>query len=452
MKKSKKRRLFGFINFLLFAFCLASMPATVQAQHPPLDGGTGSNEDPYRISTATNLKTLSDYVNTGNGANTKDVYYKLTANIDLGNYQDGAGWVPIGNDIKAARTFFGNFDGNGKKITGLKINATTPERAGLFGYIEKATIKNLIIENADIVHNSSTGFACVGGIVGMMYSNCTISHCYVTGLINSSADYDAAGGIVGSCRNNSTVSNCYSTASISASFSAGGIAGDVVESKMLSNCYATGTISASRAGGLVGDGSDIDRSTEISNCAALNPKINSSYEAARIINSLYSTLINNIAFDKMLNPDGESIWTKKGAARKDGEDITAEQIKADGTLGGRFTTANGWIVENGKLPGLFDNTVEIPEHIENPTGLGETSASTFRIYPNPTTGQLRIAGRDALQCVSTNVEIYDIYGRKCHVSRVTRNENIDISDLSNGIYFLKISTEHGMVTKKIVKY
>jgi hypothetical protein len=31
--------------------------------------------------------------------------------------------------------------------------------------------------------------------------------------------------------------------------------------------------------------------------------------------------------------------------------ITTAQIQADGTLGRRFTTANGWTVENGKLRG-----------------------------------------------------------------------------------------------------
>jgi len=88
------------------------------------------------------------------------------------------------------------------------------------------------------------------------------------------------------------------------------------------------------------------------------------------------------------------------------------------------------------------------------------------VYPNPTTGELRIECRDALQCVFTNVEIYDIYGKKCHVSRVTRprsaeaepqpnnqpsTQSLNISAFPSGVYFLKINTENGTITKKVIK-
>ena len=70
------------------------------------------------------------------------------------------------------------------------------------------------------------------------------------------------------------------------------------------------------------------------------------------------------------------------------------------------------------------------------------------VYPNPTTGALHVTS-DALQV--TNIEVFDIYGKR-HASHVTRNENIiDISDLQGGIYFVKITTNKGIVTKKIIK-
>jgi len=48
------------------------------------------------------------------------------------------------------------------------------------------------------------------------------------------------------------------------------------------------------------------------------------------------------------------------------ESITTPQppeSKADGTLGCRFTTANGWTIVNGKLPG-FGAAVDLPEHLK----------------------------------------------------------------------------------------
>ena len=72
----------------------------------------------------------------------------------------------------------------------------------------------------------------------------------------------------------------------------------------------------------------------------------------------------------------------------------------------------------------------------------------FYIYPNPTNGELRIACRDALQCVSTNVEIFDIYGRKVGGKFHSNSlEGWNISHLTAGIYFLRINDR----TVKIVK-
>jgi len=79
------------------------------------------------------------------------------------------------------------------------------------------------------------------------------------------------------------------------------------------------------------------------------------------------------------------------------------------------------------------------------------------ITPNPTTGELTISpaggGKGVEQLTINNVEVFDIYG-KCHLSLVTRHEShitLNISYLSAGLYFVKISTEEGMVIKKIVK-
>ena len=71
------------------------------------------------------------------------------------------------------------------------------------------------------------------------------------------------------------------------------------------------------------------------------------------------------------------------------------------------------------------------------------------IYPNPTTGQLRITNYELRE--NTVVDISDIYG-KCHTLRVTCNEIIDISHLANGIYFLKLTTNESTTVKKIVKH
>ena len=80
-------------------------------------------------------------------------------------------------------------------------------------------------------------------------------------------------------------------------------------------------------------------------------------------------------------------------------------------------------------------------------GIVETQliASLPRIYPNPTTGKLRI---ESGELKIGSVEIYDIYGKK--LSQFTFHDSqveINISHLSYGIYFLKIDGK----TMKLVK-
>ena len=74
-----------------------------------------------------------------------------------------------------------------------------------------------------------------------------------------------------------------------------------------------------------------------------------------------------------------------------------------------------------------------------------------KIYPNPTTGDVII---DNGKLTIDNVEIFDIYGRKLsyhHLITSSSNHLINISHLSEGIYFIKIETKTGVITRKIVK-
>jgi hypothetical protein len=84
-----------------------------------------------------------------------------------------------------------------------------------------------------------------------------------------------------------------------------------------------------------------------------------------------------------------------------------------------------------------------------PVGIVEYK-SNIKIYPNPTTGELRITSNE-LQV--TSVEVFDVYGKKQKAeSRKEKGESIlNISNLPNGAYFLQIHTEDGKVTKKIIK-
>ena len=75
--------------------------------------------------------------------------------------------------------------------------------------------------------------------------------------------------------------------------------------------------------------------------------------------------------------------------------------------------------------------------------------AAFSVYPNPTNGQFTI---DNEQFIMNNVAVYDIYGKL--LMNVVVNDYvvmIDATTFSAGVYFARIFTDNGVVTKRIVK-
>ena len=108
--------------------------------------------------------------------------------------------------------------------------------------------------------------------------------------------------------------------------------------------------------------------------------------------------------------------------------------------------SNSWRIYDGETLPFFCWQIN---DCEGSLSVPGTETTKISVYPNPTTGELRIEnGEWRIE----GIEIYDVYGRKCHVSRVTRHENeIDISNLQPGIYFVKVITKQGEIVRKILK-
>jgi len=351
----------------------AAVP-TVFAQ---FSGGNGTESNPYIITTSSQLAQLATYVNNGNTAY-NDKHYKLGNDLDLSEYQTQGGWKPIGwySYSSDSYPFKGTFDGNKKVVSKLMINDESGRNSGLFGYVLNSTIKNLGIS----IEEGYYSYGTQGGIIGYNDGGAVLN-CYSIGFVGACYDAGTAGGIVG-YNKNGTVSNCYSTAKVRAaayggSGKAGGIVG-VNDGGTITNCYSTGEIYSSSdhpmggttdayAGGIVGN--NIEGS--ISNCVALNSKLTCSPDGGtsyfgRIAGQNTGTLTNNAAFNNMINPNGGTTWSNVGASNISGENMTVQTINTDGTLGGRFTNANGWTTQTGKLPGLFGKLVNMPEHLRLP--------------------------------------------------------------------------------------
>ena len=94
------------------------------------------------------------------------------ADIDLNNQE----WTPIGTGVMA-KSFYGNFDGNGYKI--YNLNATAARNAALFGSIYYGVISNVTIENATVASNHYAA-ALVAWSTAADITGCTVRNATVT--------------------------------------------------------------------------------------------------------------------------------------------------------------------------------------------------------------------------------------------------------------------------------
>ena len=70
-----------------------------------------------------------------------------------------------------------------------------------------------------------------------------------------------------------------------------------------------------------------------------------------------------------------------------------------------------------------------------------------KLYPNPTSGQLNIVAVDM-----TLVSVYDLVGQcVMQMSAKDGQATLDMSQLQNGIYFVKVNTDNGSAVQRVVK-
>jgi hypothetical protein len=108
--------------------------------------------------------------------------------------------------------------------------------------------------------------------------------------------------------------------------------------------------------------------------------------------------------------------------------------------------------DDATLPLSDSKTVEF--EVIKPTSLTENvDIENISIYPNPTSGTLFISGQN-LQSNRIHAEIIDMRGRSVYLDDCESNKGIfvlNVNDLSNGTYVIKLITTKTVYTLKFVK-
>lgn len=128
-----------------------------------------------RIENADDFVDFSKIVNSGISYNGTTIF--LDADIDF-TEKHIQQFEPIGKDT--VKFFNGTFDGQGHTIRNLRLT-TSLTYAGLFGYSNGLTIKNIVLDSSSSVVSTNTDAnSFVGGLIGYCYSKkgaCNIENC-----------------------------------------------------------------------------------------------------------------------------------------------------------------------------------------------------------------------------------------------------------------------------------
>lgn len=158
--------------------------------------GNGTKENPFRISSVSDLLYLSKQVEEGN-TDYASAYYLQIADIDL----TGTDYTPIGTK---SNPFTGLYDGGKCRITWQ--NAVFEGDAfGIFGFARGADFYNIDVEmNADVTFKENTENSIYAGFLCGYYSVAegtlsTVSGCRMIGALTVKSDFRTinAGGMFG---------------------------------------------------------------------------------------------------------------------------------------------------------------------------------------------------------------------------------------------------------------
>lgn len=123
-----------------------------------------------------------------------------------------------------------------------------------------------------------------------------------------------------------------------------------------------------------------------------------------------------------------------------------------------YTIDASWVVENLTVIAFVNNhdasnvnnravmNANSAKVTELTTGISENNETGTAIYPNPATDVLNVISENNI----SKVEIFNVQGQM--VKAVNGNvSSLSISDMNAGVYFVKVTTDQGTATHKLIK-
>lgn len=98
----------------------------------------------------------------------------------------------------------------------------------------------------------------------------------------------------------------------------------------------------------------------------------------------------------------------------------------------------------------FDTTCNYADSLL-PTEEYEFLNATFKVYPNPLTKDSQLTVKFATN-ITAKIYMYDVTGKLAVTDEIdnVNSKRINISTLTNGVYFLRLVTDKVTITKKVI--
>ena len=392
---------------------------------------------------------------------------RLTCDIDL---DAGAHrrFSPIGS---REHPFMGTFDGGGHTIDGLYVAYNSPEYdpafdIGMFGCLKHGTVKDFVVNSGLFVtsHHLNGGEFFNGCLVGICDSLSVVDGCVVK--IRAGGD-DQCSMIVGLNRN-SIVRNCaycYGDNDYLVSRNGGGIVyhnlseGGYADAEVV-NCFFYGSVkgsySAQSFGGIVcfSESDSQGGKAVVKNCfAEVLSRLNGfmEYKGSVVGYNMKGCVVEN-CYGHIWNNYGQVglFGNNQGSISECVEFLPTGpcQLETSVMVGSISTdimedALNAW-VDMQESPSIYKHwkpvyePYYIPMFEDGIEAVGENNGTAFllSVYPNPTNGVVRIEGVEV-----DEVRVYNALGQM--VMRVRRTNEIDVADLADGVYLMRIMDADG---------
>lgn len=214
--------------------------------------GSGTESDPYKLSTTRNLLAMKAALVKG-----QMTYFKLMNDIDMSSIEN---WDPLNPDEPYDLGIV--FDGGGHSLKNLK--SKEKHYSSFFGVLY-GKCYNVKFVDAEIVSASNSGAGIIGGYIGTGGKPAIVSEVEASGIITCNGKGQSVGGLGGNARE-ATIENCTVNVTVSNPMgdgsnrtATGGIVGKTIDSAVkINNCIVRGVVEITKGinntytGGIVG--------------------------------------------------------------------------------------------------------------------------------------------------------------------------------------------------------